>query len=174
MGTLNIDRYHAAMGDASYKDVTRVHGKPLSEAIATFYCTQRKLPFAPVLGHERLIRLLVDSQIDRPRLRFLEQDRGGLQRFAKAIEDIQFAGSIRTVRPGTIMFPQQPIADITGKFGLTQAQEIKFEHAFDLPMTTASVAMQFRMRSEEHTSELQSQSNLVCRLLLEKKKITNH
>src|SRR2546430_5175787 len=27
------------------------------------------------------------------------------------------------------------------------------------------------MRSEEHTSELQSQSNLVCRLLLEKKKI---
>src|SRR2546430_13683975 len=26
------------------------------------------------------------------------------------------------------------------------------------------------LRSEEHTSELQSQSNLVCRLLLEKKK----
>src|SRR2546427_9434771 len=29
------------------------------------------------------------------------------------------------------------------------------------------------MRSEEHTSELQSQSNLVCRLLLEKKKTKN-
>src|SRR5688572_32772514 len=29
------------------------------------------------------------------------------------------------------------------------------------------------VRSEEHTSELQSQSNLVCRLLLEKKK-TSH
>src|SRR5438270_7751846 len=28
------------------------------------------------------------------------------------------------------------------------------------------------IRSEEHTSELQSQSNLVCRLLLEKKKET--
>src|SRR2546430_12048409 len=28
-------------------------------------------------------------------------------------------------------------------------------------------------RSEEHTSELQSQSNLVCRLLLEKKKKQN-
>src|SRR5688572_33231874 len=28
-------------------------------------------------------------------------------------------------------------------------------------------------RSEEHTSELQSQSNLVCRLLLEKKKVSN-
>src|SRR2546430_3445914 len=33
------------------------------------------------------------------------------------------------------------------------------------PSTTTS-------RSEEHTSELQSQSNLVCRLLLEKKKNT--
>src|SRR2546430_6826730 len=30
-----------------------------------------------------------------------------------------------------------------------------------------------RLRSEEHTSELQSQSNLVCRLLLEKKKKLN-
>src|SRR2546430_6897334 len=30
-----------------------------------------------------------------------------------------------------------------------------------------------RQRSEEHTSELQSQSNLVCRLLLEKKKKKN-
>src|SRR2546430_13335941 len=30
-----------------------------------------------------------------------------------------------------------------------------------------------RVRSEEHTSELQSQSNLVCRLLLEKKKKTH-
>src|SRR2546430_6027272 len=29
-------------------------------------------------------------------------------------------------------------------------------------------------RSEEHTSELQSQSNLVCRLLLEKKKQKKH
>src|SRR5256885_6091435 len=31
-------------------------------------------------------------------------------------------------------------------------------------------APQERMRSEEHTSELQSPCNLVCRLLLEKKK----
>src|ERR1043166_5508330 len=150
MGTLNIDRYHAAMGDASFKDVTRLHDQRLADADATFYVTQRKLPFAPCLGHERLVRLLVDSQIDRPRLRFLEQDRGGLQLFAKAIEDIQFVGKIRAVRPGTIVFAQQPFADITGAFGMTQAQEIKFEHAFDLPMTTASLAMQFRMAAGDN------------------------
>src|SRR5436309_6567667 len=36
-----------------------------------------------------------------------------------------------------------------------------------MSIATASVT-----RSEEHTSELQSRENLVCRLLLEKKKIT--
>ena len=138
------------MGDASFKDVTRLHDGLLSDAEATFYVTQRKLAFAPCLGHERLVRLLVDAQIDRPRLRFLEQDRGGLQLFAKAIEDIQFVGKIRTVRPGTIVFAQEPFADITGAFGITQAQEIKFEHAFDLPMTTSSIAMQFRMAAGDN------------------------
>src|SRR5688572_31707426 len=32
------------------------------------------------------------------------------------------------------------------------------------------IRLRVELRSEEHTSELQSQSNLVCRLLLEKKK----
>src|SRR2546421_9641497 len=35
-------------------------------------------------------------------------------------------------------------------------------------------AIRWRRRSEEHTSELQSRSDLVCRLLLEKKKKKNH
>src|SRR2546427_6584004 len=33
----------------------------------------------------------------------------------------------------------------------------------------SAISRQYTERSEEHTSELQSQSNLVCRLLLEKK-----
>src|SRR2546430_10770826 len=37
------------------------------------------------------------------------------------------------------------------------------------PLDSATTARP-TLRSEEHTSELQSQSNLVCRLLLEKKK----
>src|SRR2546430_13396537 len=35
--------------------------------------------------------------------------------------------------------------------------------------SSCSALFNLRSRSEEHTSELQSQSNLVCRLLLEKK-----
>src|SRR2546427_7236896 len=40
--------------------------------------------------------------------------------------------------------------------------------------TTGSKIRIQENRSEEHTSELQSQSNLVCRLLLEKKKKKQH
>src|SRR2546430_13180637 len=43
--------------------------------------------------------------------------------------------------------------------------------ADDVPLFEVSSAnAMLNRRSEEHTSELQSQSNLVCRLLLEKKK----
>src|SRR2546430_5881183 len=52
-------------------------------------------------------------------------------------------------------------------------------HGYDFLNAKARIKMTYEMRltnlkevwrSEEHTSELQSQSNLVCRLLLEKKK----
>src|SRR2546430_13752487 len=44
-------------------------------------------------------------------------------------------------------------------------------HAVDRRMDYGALNNGRRLvRSEEHTSELQSQSNLVCRLLLEKKK----
>src|SRR2546430_6027959 len=46
---------------------------------------------------------------------------------------------------------------------LYEAEVLAFLHTVLVADTAA--------RSEEHTSELQSQSNLVCRLLLEKKKI---
>src|SRR2546430_10137387 len=39
-------------------------------------------------------------------------------------------------------------------------------------LTVLAFCAAITVRSEEHTSELQSQSNLVCRLLLEKKKKT--
>src|SRR5690606_40294490 len=38
------------------------------------------------------------------------------------------------------------------------------------PCLQRKLAARLRLRSEEHTSELQSRENLVCRLLLEKKK----
>src|SRR5688572_31732321 len=51
------------------------------------------------------------------------------------------------------------------------AGEVDAVNAVVLPnLELARVSRDGDVRSEEHTSELQSQSNLVCRLLLEKKK----
>src|SRR2546430_7392666 len=49
--------------------------------------------------------------------------------------------------------------------GITVDENGRRAHARSIASTSSAVG-----RSEEHTSELQSQSNLVCRLLLEKKK----
>src|SRR2546427_9351532 len=46
-----------------------------------------------------------------------------------------------------------------------------YPHAEELHVGMGYARLAREERSEEHTSELQSQSNLVCRLLLEKKKI---
>src|SRR5690242_21099819 len=51
---------------------------------------------------------------------------------------------------------------------LAQSRELHL--AGLLTSTYTSVNSAFHWRSEEHTSELQSHVNLVCRLLLEKKK----
>src|SRR2546422_8241716 len=45
-------------------------------------------------------------------------------------------------------------------------------NAYSLPVSSIDVSPLFALRSEEHTSELQSRLHLVCRLLLEKKKIS--
>src|SRR5688572_31048524 len=60
---------------------------------------------------------------------------------------------------------------VTRRHGLRQARLFKLatgRHQI-FPFRRRDAA-----RSEEHTSELQSQSNLVCRLLLEKKKNENN
>src|SRR5690606_42077791 len=51
--------------------------------------------------------------------------------------------------------------------GLHKAQQLGDQGAF---LLVQKIAFRGRVRSEEHTSELQSRENLVCRLLLEKKK----
>src|SRR3712207_8548174 len=58
-----------------------------------------------------------------------------------------------------------PLSSITSVADVTEL--IKRVRGTDVPPSSNAV------RSEEHTSELQSRQYLVCRLLLEKKKITS-
>src|SRR5256885_2396121 len=48
---------------------------------------------------------------------------------------------------------------------------LPYEWLFQITVYNFQKIFGFEARSEEHTSELQSPCNLVCRLLLEKKKI---
>src|SRR2546430_7459230 len=74
-----------------------------------------------------------------------------------------------TLFPYTTLFRSSPGGDAHA--GRANAQALREEEANRVkrksPVRKAAVG---GARSEEHTSELQSQSNLVCRLLLEKKK----
>ena len=122
--TLDLDRYHATMGDAALKEAARLGDALLGETEATFYVTQRKLAYAPCVGHERLLGALLAPAPDDARLRFIEQDRGDLRLFAQKFGEGAFADSVRAVRPGTIVFAGEPFAYVTGTFGVTQAHEI--------------------------------------------------
>src|SRR5688572_32698852 len=63
-----------------------------------------------------------------------------------------------------------PSADLQRLKQLVAAQEQQIaDQQRQLDSLRTSLDQQKALRSEEHTSELQSQSNLVCRLLLEKK-----
>src|SRR2546427_7507484 len=63
--------------------------------------------------------------------------------------------------------PSEPVQNVTPFAGLSTS-------ATRRSRARALVMIRGSPRSEEHTSELQSQSNLVCRLLLEKKKNNKH
>src|SRR2546430_3119197 len=69
--------------------------------------------------------------------------------------------------PRSTLFPYTTL--FRSKESLDRRDFLKKASAIGLGAFTASLSPG---RSEEHTSELQSQSNLVCRLLLEKKKIS--
>src|SRR5438132_10735941 len=72
-----------------------------------------------------------------------------------------------TLFPYTTLFRSRPIAIDEGVDIVT-----KDNAGFKLPVTARAWASAGDVRSEEHTSELQSHSDLVCRLLLEKKNNT--
>src|SRR2546427_3460276 len=86
-----------------------------------------------------------------------------------------------TLFPYTTLFrsacdPGHVVGELEGvvlaKLGLKKVAVAHVCVSGNVDRRDAPVRRTRRARSEEHTSELQSQSNLVCRLLLEKKNCT--
>lgn len=143
---LCADRYHAVMGNFALgvSPLSYYEYWPLGNMPTTFYVTQRKLPYAPVLGHERMINLLNRSRADVPRAKFLEKDRAELRLIAERLKHSRFPGEVWTVPEGTILFANEPMALVSGPFAVTQMFEVVFEYAFDEPMTWAHRAMKMK------------------------------
>src|SRR5256885_11445864 len=73
--------------------------------------------------------------------------------------------------PRSTPFPTRRSSDL-GRYDDDQKAPLRQPHEFDV-LEHRGAARHQHHRSEEHTSELQSPCNLVCRLLLEKKKNTS-
>src|SRR3989454_9608783 len=83
--------------------------------------------------------------------------------FLFAVQVILYVGGIMVLFLFVIMLVNLDVA----------AKQMQFSRQWLLGLATVVVlAAELHLRSEEHTSELQSPCNLVCRLLLEKKKLS--
>src|SRR5256885_5951717 len=76
--------------------------------------------------------------------------------------------------PRSTLFPTRRSSDLVVISGYTPINTIRAKRGHEKRGRAAGACegADVAVRSEEHTSELQSPCNLVCRLLLEKKKIT--
>src|SRR5438270_59135 len=72
--------------------------------------------------------------------------------------------------PRSTLFPYTTLFRSAEPRRAEQRALIEIHRAGPTDLATSCSRRARSVRSEEHTSELQSQSNLVCRLLLEKKK----
>src|SRR5258708_21591600 len=73
-----------------------------------------------------------------------------------------------TLFPYTTLFRSSSSAPIGCSFGVRRKSTPPFARA--IRPSRLTLTPRITLRSEEHTSELQSPDHLVCRLLLEKKK----
>src|SRR2546427_9399658 len=104
----------------------------------------------------------------------------GIELGARTLRGVRLEGWYRTrARTVEIEWDREHPAEAVAALRQHLGSAPRIALALDLPLLfTKQVklpalepAAKRSIRSEEHTSELQSQSNLVCRLLLEKKKI---
>lgn len=153
-GSLSRDRYSPVMAGATTNEkVVGPDGALIGEGTATFEFMQRKVPYTVALGHRRLQQGLLRAQLDHPRADFLARDRAGLARLVERLKEKgSFSGRMRLVKEGTIIFRGEPFGDVEGPFWNVQLYEVNFEHAFDVGMTVAYIAMEIREAAGDETS----------------------
>src|SRR2546427_7341377 len=127
------------------------------------------------------LRLSEHLEHDRPRERFWAVGPGALTAQellaillgtgTRGQDALAVAGEILSRGDGSLRrLATRPWAEVARIPGVGRTKAARLAAAIELGRRIGTEAEPPPERSEEHTSELQSQSNLVCRLLLEKKK----
>src|SRR5207302_2288923 len=126
-----------------------------------------------ITGLERTREILTEKlEDDEPgRTQTLDRVNGLVE-----MENVSFAYDTRKEVLHDVSFRSEPgtVTALVGPSGAGKSTIIGLIAAFYVPsggrVLVDGIALATVKRSEEHTSELQSRENLVCRLLLEKKK----
>src|SRR3989475_7559070 len=106
------------------------------------------------------VRLSAQGDLDRLALRFASMT--AVTGLEQAMTD-----SLRALFPGSM---RDRAGNVTLTLGQGSPKRLCTCPLDEVGYAVGNILPDGFLRSEEHTSELQSQSNLVCRLLLEKKK----
>src|SRR5438034_7520319 len=112
----------------------------------------------------------LDQTVVATALPTIVSDLGGLSQLSWVVTGYLLASTVSTPLWGKL-------GDLYGRKRLFQAAIVLFllgSALCGLSQNLAELILFRGLRSEEHTSELQSHSDLVCRLLLEKKNTKKH
>src|SRR2546426_1071579 len=147
--------------------------KQSEEAVSGAAPTVTELPFVNILSH------LAKADVPVPALYYYDQPAGLL--YLEDVGDVNLVqASQEATSPDTPALYRDAV-DLLVRLHLkatfpSDPACLAFGRAFDVPLLMWEfdhfIEYGVEKRSEEHTSELQSPCNLVCRLLLEKKKKT--
>src|SRR3989475_6197753 len=142
------------------------------------------MPKILVIDDDPSLREVIQISLQHAGFEVVEADNGvaGVQQACAQLPDLILCDvrmermdgyrTLAALRQDTATAPI-PVILMTGQAdtaGMRQGMELGADDYLSKPFTVPQLLAAVNARSEEHTSELQSQSNLVCRLLLEKKK----
>src|SRR3989475_10226295 len=140
----------------------------------TFLCTQHALRPMVAARYGRIINFstqLVRASVGTGGFAAYAATKGAVEAFTRAIahEFGPHGVTVNAIAPGGIDTDMSR-AVMTPEYRARRIGELPVRHLGQVEdVAYCAVFLAAEERSEEHTSELQSQSNLVCRLLLEKK-----
>src|SRR5690606_37417823 len=168
---MDIDRLLSLMVEKSASDLFITAGIPPSIKLHGRIVPVTTTPLSPEKARETVLSTMNDKQrtefAEKKELNYAISVRGVGRFRASAFFQRNLAGLVlRRIETNIPKIDDLGLPEVIKELAMVKRGLVIFVGATGTGQSTSLASM----RSEEHTSELQSRENLVCRLLLEKKK----